>query len=163
MTAPLGAFTGSVIYLDTMLPYMLLRGVDPAVKHFFKRIEEGDFAAYTSALTFDELAYRLLLALIKDRYGSSPLDRLRDAEEEMLAEFAPAVVVLLRRLQELPHLTILDVSVSDLETMNEAMGRHRLRPRDGLHLAAMQQISCLDLASTDPHFDRVPQIRRFTL
>ena len=76
MTAPLAAFTGSVIYLDTMLPYMLLRGVDPAVKHFFKRIEEGDFAAYTSALTFDELAYRLLLALIKDRYGSSPLDRL---------------------------------------------------------------------------------------
>ena len=45
MTAPLDAFTGSVIYLDTMLPYMLLRGVDPAVKHFFKRIEEGDFAA----------------------------------------------------------------------------------------------------------------------
>ena len=33
MTAPLAAFTGSVIYLDTMLPYMLLRGVDPAVKH----------------------------------------------------------------------------------------------------------------------------------
>ena len=108
MTAPLAVFTGSVIYLDTMLPYMLLR-------------------------------------------------------EEILAEFAPAVVVLLRRLRELPHLTLLDVSVSDLETMNEAMGRHRLRPRDGLHLAAMQQISCLDLASTDPHFDRVPHIRRFTL
>ena len=52
MTAPLAVFTGSVIYLDTMLPYMLLRGVDPAVKHFFKRMEEGDFAAYTSALTF---------------------------------------------------------------------------------------------------------------
>jgi predicted nucleic acid-binding protein len=163
MTAPLDAFTGSVIYLDTMLPYMLLRGVDPAVKHFFKRMEEGDFAAYTSALTFDELAYRLLLALIKDRYGNSPLDRLRDAEEEMLANFAPAVVAILRRLRELPHLTLLDVSVSDLEIMNEAMGRYRLRPRDGLHLAAMQQISCLDLASTDPHFDRVPHIRRFTL
>jgi predicted nucleic acid-binding protein len=38
-----------------------------------------------------------------------------------------------------------------------------LRPRDGLHLAAMQQIPCLDLASTDPHFDRVPHIQRFTL
>jgi len=163
MTAPLDAFTGSVIYLDTMLPYMLLRGADPAVKHFFKRMEEGDFAAYTSALTFDELAYRLLLALIKDRYGSSPLDHLRDAEEKMLAEFAPAVVALLRRLRELPHLTILDLLVSDLEIMNEAMGHYLLRPRDGLHLAAMQQIPCLDLASTDPHFDRVPHIRRFTL
>ena len=159
MTAPLDAFTGSVIYLDTMLPYMLLRGADPAVKHFFKRMEEGDFAAYTSALTFDELAYRLLLALIKDRYGSSPLDRLRDEEEKMLAEFAPAVVALLRRLRD----TILDVWVSDLEIMNEAMRHYLLRPRDGLHLAAMQQIPCLDLASTDPHFDRVPHIQRFTL
>ncbi len=163
MTAPLDAFTGSLIYLDTMLPYMLLRGADPAVKLFFKRIEEGDLAAYTSALTFDELAYRLLLALIKDRYGGSPLDRLRDAEEKMLAEFAPAVVILLRRLQELPHLTVLDVLASDVEVMSEAMGRYHLRPRDGLHLAAMQRIPCLDVASTDPHFDRVPHIRRFTL
>ena len=89
MTAPLDAFSGSVIYLDTMLPYMLLRGADPAVKHFFKRMEEGDFAAYTSALTFDELAYRLLLALIKDRYGSSPLDRLRDEEEKNAGRICP--------------------------------------------------------------------------
>jgi predicted nucleic acid-binding protein len=162
MTAPLNAFTGSVIYLDTMLPYMLLRGADPAVKVFFERIEHGDFAAYTSALTFDELAYRLLLAMIKDRYGGSPLDRLRDAEEKMLTEFAPAVVTLLRRLQELPHLTILDVLAFDVEVMSQAMSRYHLRPRDGLHLAAMQRISCLDLASTDPHFDRVPHIHRFT-
>ena len=92
-----------------------------------------------------------------------PYMLLRDAEEKMLAEFAPVVVALLRRLRELPHLSILDVSVSDLEIMNEAMGRYLLRPRDGLHLAAMQQIPCLDLASTDPHFDRVPYIQRFTL
>ena len=53
-----------------------LRGIDPAVKPFFQRIERGELTAYTSALTFDELAYRLILALIKDCYSGSPLDQL---------------------------------------------------------------------------------------
>lgn len=82
MTTPLSAFGGNVIYFDTMLPYALLRSIDPAVKLFFDRIERGVLLAYTSVLTFDELAYRLLLALIKDHYGGSPLDHLREEEEK---------------------------------------------------------------------------------
>lgn len=115
MTAPLSAFVGDVICLDAMLPYALLRGIDPAVKPFFDRIERGMLLAYTSALTFDELAYRLLLALIKDRYGGSPLDRIRAKEEKLIAEFAPVIVPQLRLLRNFPHLVILDVLASDLE------------------------------------------------
>lgn len=162
MTLPLNAFTGEIIYVDTMLPYLLLRGVDPAIKTFFERIERGDLSAYTSALTFDELAYRLTLAFIKDRYPGSPLDHLRNEETKMLAEFAPPVVALLRRLSDLPHLIVLDVLSSDLDMMNDAMSRHLLRPRDALHFAAMQRIDCFDLASNDPHFDRVPTIQRYS-
>ena len=162
MTMPLSAFAGNAIYLDTMLPYMLLRGVDLAVKHFFERIERGDFYAYTSVLTFDELAYRLLLALIKDRYGGSPLDRLREEEDKMMAEFADKVAMLLHRLCDLPYLTVLDVLASDLEVLNEAMVKYHLRPRDALHLAAMQRVGCFDLASNDPRFDSVPHVRRFS-
>lgn len=44
-------------------------------------MQSGSLAAYTSVLTFDELGYRLLLALIKDNYPGSPLERLRDQEE----------------------------------------------------------------------------------
>lgn len=163
MTAPVSAFVGETIYLDSMLPYALLRGIDPAVKPFFDRIERGALLAYTSALTFDELAYRLVLALIKDHYGGSPLDRLRKEEEKLIAEFAPTVVPQLRRLRSFPHLTVLDVLASDLETLGEAMIQYQLRPRDALHFAAMQRVGCLDLASNDHHFDRVPDIRRFTL
>jgi hypothetical protein len=67
MSEFLHACPGPLIYLDTMLPYLLLRGLEPAVKPFFQRIDRGELMAYTSVLTFDELAYRLLLALIKDR------------------------------------------------------------------------------------------------
>jgi len=163
MTTPLNAFTGSIIYLDTMLPYMLLRGVDPAIKPFFARIERGELYAYTSILTFDELAYRLMLAFIKDHYSGSPLERLRDEEEKMMAEFAPAIATLLRRLRAYTHLTVLDVLVPDLDVMDTTMTQYHLRPRDALHLAAMQRAHCLDLASNDHHFDRVPAVRRYTL
>ncbi len=88
MTAPLNTFNGSAIYLDTMLPYALLRGMDPLAKNFFERIAPCAMRAYTSVLTIDELAYRFVLALIKERYGGSPLDALRAEEEKLLGEFA---------------------------------------------------------------------------
>jgi predicted nucleic acid-binding protein len=141
---------------------MLLRGIAEA-QPFFERLERGEVSAYTSVLTFDELGYRLILALIKDHYGGSPLEVLRDQEEKMLAEFAPTVSSLLKRLRAYTNLTVLDVLVSDLDVMNEVMARHRLRPRDALHYAAMQRVGCLSLASNDPDFDHLPAIKRYTV
>jgi predicted nucleic acid-binding protein len=163
MNLKLDRFTGAVIYLDTMLPYALFRGVEPEAKAFFERIERGDLLAYTSALTFDELAYRLVLALIRDRHGGAPLDLLRADEARLIAEFAPTVTAQLQRLRRFPHLTIVDVTAADLEIMERAMVDYAIRPRDALHLAAMVQVGCYDLASHDAHFDRIPHIRRFTL
>jgi predicted nucleic acid-binding protein len=163
MSKSLAAFTGDVLYLDTMIPYALLRGIDPAVGTLFARIEAGEFRAYTSVLTFDELIYRLLLALIQDRYGGSPLERLRDQEVRMIAEFYPQLVPHLAQLRAFPNLSLLDVTPSDLEVMDEGMRQYHLRPRDALHLAAMQKCGCFDLLSHDPDFDRVPMLRRYTL
>jgi len=163
MADPLTSFSGNVIYLDTMLPYLLLRGIDTSVKPLFERVEHGELLAYTSVLTFDELGYRLLLAFIKDRYGGSALDRLRDEEAKMISEFGIRVVALLRRLRGYPTLTVLDVFASDLDEMGEAITRFQLRPRDALHYAAMKRVGCLDLASSDSHFDRLPGIRRYAV
>ena len=55
------------------------------------------------------------------------------------------------------------VSGLPLEVMDQAMVAYAIRPRDALHFAAMQRAGCFDLASNDHHFDRVPQIRRFSL
>jgi len=55
------------------------------------------------------------------------------------------------------------MTASDLDAMDEAMRRYHLRPRDALHLAAMQKCGCLDLVSNDAGFGRVPQVRRYTL
>ena len=104
-----------------------------------------------------------MLALIKDKYLGSPLDRLRDDEVGLLTEFAPAVTAQLDHLRHFPNLVVLDVAIDDLAHMNEALVQYQLRPRDGLHLAAMHRVDCFNLASHDHHFDRVPYIHRFTL
>ena len=51
---PLSAFTGSMLYLDTMIFYVFLRDPQPAVRNLFTRIADGQLQACTSVLTFDE-------------------------------------------------------------------------------------------------------------
>lgn len=161
MTTQLENFTGNGIYLDTMLPYALLRGIEPRVQTFFRRLELGEVEAFTSVLTFDELAYRLLLALIKDQYAGSPLEQLRNNEIALLTQFAPKVSSQLNQLRMFPHLTILSIMEDDIAAMSGAMQTYQLRPRDALHWAAMQRVGCFYLASNDHHFDRISDIQRF--
>ena len=163
MSESFAAFTGTTLYLDTMMFYALLRSPDLATRELFARIEAGELQAYTSVLTFDELTYRMLLALIRDHYSGSPLDRLRANEEQMIAEFYPQLAPHLARLRSFPNLFLVDVTPSDLEPMDEAMRLYHLRPRDALHLAAMQRCNCFDLVSHDADFDRVPTVQRYTL
>jgi predicted nucleic acid-binding protein len=160
---PVAHFTGDALYLDTMVPYTLLRGIEPTAQALFARMQAGELLAYTSVLTFDELAYRLLLALIRDHYGGSPLERLRDQEEQMIVEFYPQIAPYLTRLRAFPNLSLVDVTAADVDAMNEAILQHHLRPRDALHLVAMQKCGCFDLVSHDVDFDRIPTVHRYTL
>jgi predicted nucleic acid-binding protein len=87
MSRPLVEFDGPALYLDTMVLFTYLRGNDPLLQDFFARIRTGGFSAYTSVLTFDELTYRLVLALIREQYGGSPLTHLRNDEAKLVTEF----------------------------------------------------------------------------
>ena len=163
MSMALAEFEGTTLYLDTMVPYALLRKIEPAATELFERIEAGEIRAYTSFLTFDELAYRLLLALVRKHYDGSPLMHLRNRKAEMVGEFYPQLAPALARLRVFPNLTLVDVTVADLARMSDNISRYQLLPRDALHLAAMQACECFDLVSHDADFDRVPVVRRYTL
>lgn len=164
MIQPITDFRGQVIYLDTMIPYALFRNIETTVvKGLFSRLQAGDFQAFTSVLTFDELAYRLLLAAIRDNHPGNPLDHLRQNEAKLIATYSPRIAVEIERLQTFPNLTLLDVSASDITQMNQLMQQHHLRPRDALHLAAMHKCNCFNLVSQDADFDHVPYLQRFTL
>jgi predicted nucleic acid-binding protein len=126
-------------------------------------LQSGEFHGFTSVLTFDELAYRLLLAAIRDNHPGNPLDHLRQNEPELIAAYSPPISVELQRLQSFPNLSLLDVTVSDITQMCQLMQEYQLRPRDALHLAAMHKCNCFNLVSQDSDFDRVPFVQRFTL
>ena len=111
MSEPWSAFTGTELYLDTMVPYSLLRRRDLSAQELFSRVQAGGILAYTSVLTFDELAYRTLLAFIRDHYDGSPLDRLRDNEAQMIAEFHPLLAPHLDRLRNFSNLFLVDVNL----------------------------------------------------
>jgi predicted nucleic acid-binding protein len=163
MSEMVASFTGPALYLDTMIPYALLRGLDPAARDLFVRIEAAELQAYTSVLTFDELAYRMLLALIRDHCSGSPLEQLRDDGAQMIAQFYPQIAPHLAHLRTFPNLLLVDVTSSDLAVMDEVMRLYHLRPRDALHMAAMQKCGCFDLVSHDSDFDRIPKVHRYTL
>lgn len=164
MSQPIATFTGNTVYLDTMIPYALLRNIDEtAVKALFQRIYQGELRAFTSVLSFDELAYRLLLAVIRDNHPGNPLDHLRQSEAAMIAAYSPRIAVELQRLQTFPNLTLLDTTASDITRMHQFMQQYHLRPRDALHLAAMERCTSFNLVSQDSDFDHVPSIQRFTL
>jgi predicted nucleic acid-binding protein len=112
MSEPWTAFTGTALYLDTTVLYAFLRGLKPSVQELFERIEAGEIRAYTYVLTFDELAYRGLLAFIRDRYTGSPLDRLRADEARLIAEFYPLLAPHLDRLRTFPNLVLVHASAS---------------------------------------------------
>ncbi|MFP4394663.1 MAG: type II toxin-antitoxin system VapC family toxin [Anaerolineales bacterium] len=163
MAEALSTFTSSSLYLDTMILYVFLRKQDEKTEALFRRISEGTLMAYTSVLTFDELAYKMLLALISDTYPGSPLDHLRDRETALIAEFYPRLAPALTELRAFPHLTLLSCNADDLVRMDKTMLRYQLRPRDALHVSAMQKCNCFDLLSHDADFDRVPDVHRYTL
>jgi predicted nucleic acid-binding protein len=155
--------SGNRIYVDTMIFYDHLRATEPATISFFERIKQGDLWAFTSVLTFDELAYRVLLAHIRDKYAGSPLDHLRRNEAKLIAEFYPSISPVLQRWHTFPNLVIVDVTASDILEMHRNILGYQLRPRDAVHLATMRRAGCIQIVSHDSGFDEVPEINRFSI
>lgn len=163
MSESVSRFVGDALYLDTMVFYGLLRSRNPIVENLFQQIENGEIQAHTSVLAFDELAYRLLLGLIKDRYPGSPLEHLRQNQTKLVGELYPALELQLSQLYNFPNLSVHEIAAADLATMQSNIQQCHLLPRDALHLAAMQKCRCFQLASHDSDFDMVPFIQRYTL
>lgn len=143
--------------------HIFLRDAESNARSFFQRVEHGDIQAYTSILSFDELAYRQLLALIRDKYKGSPLDHLRKDETNLIDELYPQIAPKIELLRQFTNLNLVDVTADDLDAMSQNILDYKLRPRDALHLAAMQKVKCFNLLSEDSDFTRVSNIQQFTL
>jgi predicted nucleic acid-binding protein len=154
------------LYVDTNVFYLALRPpVDAAlaawVRGHLDRFESGDDAAVTSPLVLDELAYRLLLALVRDAGDPDPLTALRKRTEAVLAEHAARVATLVETVARLPGLTVVGTDRRTAEAALVQMRRHRLLPRGAHHVAIASIEGCDAILSTDPDFARAAATMRW--
>lgn len=151
-------------YLDTNFIYAHLRskrgGALGPVEVWRARVlnELDSDGGVISALVLDELAYRLVLAWLRDDGDSDPLSTYRaDAGSAMravrrrLTAAWRAVDSLSLELQPTEHAVI--------EGTKSLMARPGLAPRDAFHAAHALEAGCGLIASSDAAFDRVQGLR----
>lgn len=152
-------------YLDTNFVYTHLRSkrgatlgpVEAWRALVLSEMDEG--GGVISALVLDELAYRLVLAWLRDDGDGDPLSTYRvDPRKAMqttrrrLAAAWRAVDSLALELQPTEHAVV--------EAAKSLMARPGLAPRDAFHAAHALKAGCDLIASSDPGFDRLAGLRR---
>lgn len=131
-----------MIYLDAnFFPYL-----------FFDVEEKGEKArkiqseiikgkkAVTSALTLDEVMWVLIKNDKKEFIRKTVLD-----------------------IYSMQNLEIRKVSPLVPITAIEFIEKYGLKPRDAFHLAIMKELKISEIVTDDPHFDKIPGIKRIKL
>lgn len=121
--------------------------------------EIDDSGGIISALVLDELAYRLVLAWLRDDGDSDPLSTYRaDAGAAMrsvrsrLTSTWRAIDSLSLELQPTEHAVV--------DRAKSLMSRPGLAPRDAFHAAHALEAGCDLIASSDTGFDQVSGLQR---
>jgi len=106
-------------------------------KEILLKIERGEIKAYTSALTWDEVAWVVSRVLSKD-------DGIRQG----------------RKLLGFPNLEFIDVDEGILSVAQMLLDKYKLTPRDSIHAASALSRKIKAVISDDEDFDKVKEITR---
>ena len=150
-------------YVDTNVLYLFLRPPEEPHPHrawlrdVMAGFAGGSDEAVISPLVLDELAYRLLLALLKDEGVSDPLGELRRNTAQVLERLAPRTSSLVQTVSSLPGLTIAPVDDVRLVAALRYKERISLLPRDALHVAVAVAEGCEGILSLDEDLARAAE------
>jgi predicted nucleic acid-binding protein len=152
-------------YLDANFLYAHLRdpgdGSAAQLQEWRDRVvrEIADDSGVISALVIDEIAYRLLLAWLRDDGDPDPLSTYRRDQGHVMLAMRHRLKATWRSLDSLG----LELEPTDMAVVDHAkalMVRPGLAPRDAFHAAHAIQASCDVIVSSDAAFDRLTEIRR---
>jgi len=155
----------SRVYLDTNYLFGLMRQAEQSAPAEYlswrERVEAeiGSDAPLISALVVDELAYRLVLAWLRDSGDAAPLTTFRRSTVTVMKRMRARLSGLWKALDDLD----LDLAPSHPSSMHIAqslMGDPGLAPRDAFHAAYAIDGRCDWIVSSDATFGRLPQLRR---
>jgi len=150
-------------YLDTNFLYVHLRSRASAATPIeeWRRSVVSHVAAdggVISALVLDELAYRLILAWLREDGVTDPLANYRAEPQTTMR----AVRRRLTRTWRAVDALALEHCPTDRAVVTRAqalMAKPGLGPRDAFHAAHALVAGCHLIASADPDFQRVPGLR----
>lgn len=120
---------------------------------------ELDGGGVISGLVFDELAYRLVLAWLRDDGNADPLSTYRAEPNEAMRSAKRRLTATWRAIDLLP-LELQPTGHTVIERAKSLMARPGLAPRDAFHAAHALEAGCDLLVSSDPSFDVVPGLQR---
>ena len=112
-----------------------------------------------SALVHDELAYRLILAWLRDDGVDDPLSAYRADAQTVMRAVRRRLTATWRAVDSL-SLELLLTDSAVVEQARSLMARPGLGPRDSFHAAHALVAGCGIIASTDAAFDDIPGLRR---
>jgi hypothetical protein len=109
-------------------------------KEILLKIENGELAAYTSTLTWDEVVWVVTRVLGRD-------DGIRQG----------------KKLLGFPNLEFINVDEGTLTLAQTLLDKYKLSPRDSIHVASALGRKIKGVISDDEDFDQVKEITRTTL
>jgi len=149
-------------YIDTNFLYLHLRQRDnPAVAGWRRQleIELAGEAGVVSALVLDELAYRSVLAWLRDAGDKSPVSTFRTSTSAVMRRMRTRLGRLWKAIDELDF----ELATTDRSVIRQAitlMSDPGLAPRDAFHAAHALDSGCPVIVSSDPDYDRLAALRR---
>ncbi len=151
-------------YLDTNFLYVHLRSkanAAPAPVEDWRNTvlaQASTDGAVISALVLDELAYRLILAWLREDGIADPLSEYRARPQKTMRAVRQRLTTTWQAVDSL----VLELCPTDLAVVTRAqalMAKPGLGPRDAFHAAHALVAGCGSIASTDPAFQTVPGLR----
>lgn len=155
----------SRVYLDTNYLFGLLRHSEQAGRPEFlswrERVEVqiGSDPPLISALVVDELAYRLVLAWLRDAGDAAPLTTFRGSTATVMKRMRRRLSELWKALDDL-DLDLASSHPSSMHIARSLMIDPGLAPRDAFHAAYAIDGGCDWIVSSDAEFDRMPLLLR---
>ncbi len=152
-------------YLDTNFIYAHLRAKRGAtlgpIEAWRARVlnEMNDGGGVISGLVLDELAYRLVLAWLRDDGDDDPLSTYRSDARKAMQASRRRLTAAWRAVDSL-SLELQPTGHAVVEGAKSLMAQPGLPPRDAFHAAHALEAGCDLIASSDAAFDQVSGLRR---
>lgn len=154
-------------YLDTNFIYAHLRSRRGAILgpveawRTHVRSEMDDGGGVISGLVLDELAYRLILAWLRDDGNNDPLSTYRADSRKAMRTTRRRLTAAWRAVDSL-SLELQTTEHAVVARAKSLVAQPGLSPRDAFHAAHALEAGCDLIASSDAAFDRVSGLRRIS-